>query len=89
MGNPVAKFALPSGRQVILTHLASGERLWEPLDAGHGLFALVRQRRGDSSSLEHYRGIRSEPMLFDAPDATALAAELNRRPARRRPRLNR
>ena len=85
MGNPVPKVTLPSGRQVVLTHFSNGERPWELLDAGHGFFALVRPRRGDSTSLERYRGSHSAPLLFDEADAQALATELNRPPQRRRP----
>ena len=69
-------------------HLSSLERPWEPVDVGNGMFVLTRQRRGDTSALEHFRGNNHEPLFFDATDAAALAGRLNEAPAALRPRVH-
>lgn len=82
------KTTLPSGRAVPLMHLSTCDRPWEPVDLGNGVFVLARQKRGDASTVEHYRAAHHQPLLFDAEDAAALARQLNQGQPARRPRVH-
>lgn len=78
---------LPSGRRVPITIRADPLRPWF-VQGSKDAFEVVREKRGDSSVLEIYRGGRILPLVLTEQDAQALADRLNRqaRAASRRTR---
>ena len=66
---------LPSGLTVPLLK-ADPRRPWECSGTGDGC-VVRRQRRGDSSQFEFFRGSRLAPLMLNEEDAKALVDRLN------------
>ncbi len=75
---PKPRHLMPSGRTiraVILKTVFRG-REWR-LEERAGLFFLWRMKRGDSSTIEYFRGDATMPLSFSEEDADDVAAVMN------------
>ena len=76
--------SLPSGVRVGLGK-ADPNRPWEISGSGNSCI-VRRERRGDSSAYESYRGGRPSPLIMSEQDAAALVELLNSNIPMRKPR---
>ena len=77
--------SLPSGLRVELRGKADPKRPWEVVGSGDGCF-VRRQRRGDTSAYEDFKGGRPLELMLNERDAHALVEHLNANAPMRLPR---
>ena len=77
---------LPSGIRVRIQVKADPRRPWEINGAGDNC-VVRRERRGDSSTHEYFRGGRPLPLVIDEKDALVLVHLLNSARSLRPPRI--